>query len=502
MLMWALRYLRMGLSIIPIEPKGKRPLIPWAEYQKRRATEEEAKEWLKKWPDMNLGVVTGAISGLVIVDLDGPEGLVTAQDLKITSLVRSITGNGEHLWYRHTGKEVENSVRKFPGVDIRGDGGYVIVAPSVHESGKRYRWVGIAPNVKPNTDFPAVLSGTDVSLKNGIQKSPDWISQALEGMKIGNIDSTLVSILGRMRRDGYSSNDALSLLYPHAIKAGAEEGHLEEKIKNVWGRYEPVLRAIGQNPSDEFCTDKTESLAEFLQEEEPIKWIVPGMIAQGSLVFFVGLPETGKTWAAMDLAIKVSNGELWLDQYRCAAPSKVLFVDQERFRGETKRRFNSLLDGKRPSLLSIRCGTSTRIDLEHSFSAFRNSLTELKPDLVIVDSLATFHTKEENNRMEIQSVLEKVKQLRNEFGCTFVFIHHENKMAFASKEEGKEPSIAEMAGNIAIPAAAELVYTFRKRSNGDSLVYNTKNTLGKTVPMFEIKIEDIGPGKVSIRGIV
>jgi hypothetical protein len=69
------------------------------------------------------------------------------------------------------------------------------------------------------------------------KKPEGWIAKALEEMKIGNIDDTLTSILGRMRRDGYTANDAGRLLAPHATAAGAVEGHLEEKIRNIWSRY-------------------------------------------------------------------------------------------------------------------------------------------------------------------------------------------------------------------------------------------------------------------------
>lgn len=115
---------------------------------------------------------------------------------------------------------------------------------------------------------------------------------------------------------------------------------------------------------------------------------------------------------------------------------------------------------------------------------------------MIIDSFVSFHTSEENNRKDIQAVLERVKELRNEFGCTFLFIHHENKMAF-DKEQG-EPSIAQMAGSIAIPAVAETVFTVRKTADG-SMFYQTKSTLASTHEPFLLKVEDVTPDKSQIR---
>jgi len=66
----ALSYCKRGYSVIPIKPKGKKPLVEWTEYQTRIATEKKMKKWWKKWPDANVGIVTGNISGLVVIDCD------------------------------------------------------------------------------------------------------------------------------------------------------------------------------------------------------------------------------------------------------------------------------------------------------------------------------------------------------------------------------------------------------------------------------------------------
>ena len=239
MLNWALKYLGLGFSVIPLAPRSKTPLLDWKPYQSRRASESEIREWFTQRPDANLGVVTGAISRICVADLDGPEGLQQAQNLGLSSMTQSLTGNGKHLWYRNPIVPVQNAVRIYPGIDVRGQNGYVVVPPSVHESGRRYRFLRPL-NIKELQEFPKELlkmeSSSDTS-KATVGKPEGWIAKALEEMKDGNIDNTLTSILGRLRRDGYSSGDARILLDPHARAAGAEEGHLEAKIKNIWNRY-------------------------------------------------------------------------------------------------------------------------------------------------------------------------------------------------------------------------------------------------------------------------
>src|ERR1043166_632037 len=99
MLQCALKYAKLGLSVIPLKPKGKDPLVPWLEYQKRCATTEEIVNWWKKNPTGNIGIVTGSISKIAVVGFDGLKGLQKQKELKLESTVSSLTGNGKHLWF-------------------------------------------------------------------------------------------------------------------------------------------------------------------------------------------------------------------------------------------------------------------------------------------------------------------------------------------------------------------------------------------------------------------
>lgn len=122
-------------SIIPLN--GKRPYREWAEFQTRLPTEQELRDWWHQWPKANIGVVCGRISGLVVLDIDGKEGeksLAKKRNAPIT--IAAKTGKGSHFYYLHPGREVKNFARKEPGLDFRGDGGYVVAPPSIHPETK------------------------------------------------------------------------------------------------------------------------------------------------------------------------------------------------------------------------------------------------------------------------------------------------------------------------------------------------------------------------------
>jgi putative DNA primase/helicase len=113
------------------------------------ATTEDAtiRHWWKMWPGANIAIRTGAVSGLVVLDVDfrkgGAESLGDLEQsyTPFPVTVLALTGNGEHYVFAHPGTHVKNGVEDLgPGLDIRGDGGYIIAAPSRHENGKRYAW--------------------------------------------------------------------------------------------------------------------------------------------------------------------------------------------------------------------------------------------------------------------------------------------------------------------------------------------------------------------------
>jgi hypothetical protein len=152
----ALAYVRRGWAVFPCERGGKRPLGRLVPHGLKDATAdpERVRAWWTEEPEANVAIATGAPSGLFVVDLDGPQGedsygvlLVDHQALCFGPRPDGATvrtpGGGWHLYARlEAGHRVPNSAGRIaPGLDVRGDGGYVVAPPSVHPSGGRYVWV-------------------------------------------------------------------------------------------------------------------------------------------------------------------------------------------------------------------------------------------------------------------------------------------------------------------------------------------------------------------------
>jgi hypothetical protein len=175
---------------------------------KDRSTDSgQIRRWWSQWPEANVGVATGADSGLVVLDVDmdkkGFETLDRLQaehgPLPTTPAVLS-GGGGYHLYLRHPGGRIANSVGRLgQGLDLRGDGGYVVAPPSVHASGEKYVWAPERPCDLPLAPLPAWLRDrVGDARRSATPRGND--ASIPEGCR----NDTLTRLAGRLRRDGLS----------------------------------------------------------------------------------------------------------------------------------------------------------------------------------------------------------------------------------------------------------------------------------------------------------
>lgn len=143
----ALRYARHGWPVFPCRARGKKPVTDNG-FHAATTDENQVARWWTQTPMANVGFCPGK-AGLLVLDWDSEDGRLLAQELGCYSEPGPtvITARGEHLYFRKRNHWIGN--RKLGGVlDVRADGGYVLLAPSVHPSGHVYRWAGT------DFDFP------------------------------------------------------------------------------------------------------------------------------------------------------------------------------------------------------------------------------------------------------------------------------------------------------------------------------------------------------------
>lgn len=131
----AMRYIEYGWNPIPLGEKSKRSVVDWKIYQEQRATKEDVKRWFKD-TNNNVGIVTGKISNLVVIDCDN-EDAVDWYYFNTNPSGRSvITPRGLHFYHSYA----PSRNRQKNGLDVRSDGGYIVAPSSQHPDGGVYDW--------------------------------------------------------------------------------------------------------------------------------------------------------------------------------------------------------------------------------------------------------------------------------------------------------------------------------------------------------------------------
>jgi hypothetical protein len=374
-----------GWSVIPVG-LDKKPLVEWAPYQTVRPTLEQVERWHAELKPAGWAVVTGEISGIVVIDFDGGAGLATMHKYGILPHLRTGSG-GAHAYVVYPGFRVPTLNGKsklalqqiLPGTDVRGDGG-IAVCYGRNGSGpyKRLRplsqpdpWAG--PLVDKLTELlredqaakPAAREpgATTVSSACDARVSADEILQtylARERNGAGRNDTGL-DLACQLRDNAYTEQEAAAVMaqYAAAVKTvntkGRPEPYTEAEaratLRSVYGRpaREPWAaggswRAAGNGhmgdppPPQQDSGDAEEKqkrvgsliVRPFSQIElKPIRWLCPGRIARGKVNLFAGHPGFGKSQLIARISATVTRGDRWPCDQTQSAAGEVIILSAE-----------------------------------------------------------------------------------------------------------------------------------------------------------------------------
>lgn len=213
------RYRARGWSVLPLRPGDKRPLLQWETLQKVRPSTGDISEWFRRWPNANVGIVTGEISNLIVLDIDPKHGGDVALERlehrfgPLPATVEAVTGGGgRHLYFVHPGRIIHNRAGIAPGIDVRGDGGYVVAPPSIHPSGRPYLWLaGHDPDKMMLASLPPWVLFSTRPLQSR-HTLVEWRNLVREGVQEGKRNSTIASLTGHLLWHGVDRDVVLELL--------------------------------------------------------------------------------------------------------------------------------------------------------------------------------------------------------------------------------------------------------------------------------------------------
>jgi hypothetical protein len=245
-----LRLAQRGCRLFPLIAQGKKPMkgFGWKEL----ATTDEAQllAWFKQFSECNWAVATGSESKMFVLDVDGAAGresldLMADQGYAMPPTLMTETGKtlSYHFWfgYPNDGTVVHNSVSKLaPGLDIRGQEGYVVVPPSIHPNGTPYNFANESIPIAPAPEWLFEL----IAQAGAQQPYQPAADPQGEPIPMGERHKALCSIAGAMRRRGCGADELLAaLMFTNAnrCKPPKSKQEVEELARDVSRRYSPAI---------------------------------------------------------------------------------------------------------------------------------------------------------------------------------------------------------------------------------------------------------------------
>ena len=241
----------------PCPTPGKHPRI--RSWQERATTDmAQIEQWFSHdFRGSNIGIATGADSGIFVLDVDpkngGEESLesLIAKHGRLPDTIQAITGSGgRHFYFSHPGELVRNDVALLPGLDIRGDGGMVVAPPSMHISGRCYDWDGLDGFNAPILPAPKWLLNLIIS-KPRRENGRGNVAPIGPEIPEGKRNDTLTRLAGAVRRKG-APIEAINAYLQAENKARCKPPLPEDEVRQIAesvGSYEPSAN-VGAAPAE------------------------------------------------------------------------------------------------------------------------------------------------------------------------------------------------------------------------------------------------------------
>ncbi len=441
--------------------------------------------WWSEWPDASIGIATGIKSGLVVLDIDpyheGTKSLLALQErhgeLPSTPVTHT-GGGGQHYFFGHPGQGVRVMNRTgldgLPGIDLRGDGGFVVAAPSCHVSGTAYRWDDTLGPDSPLAQFPESLLGLVVRQEARVQQ-PTGSDYFQEGER----NDRLFSVAGSLHRQGLNAKslrEALLVINRDQCSTPLEDAEVE-KIATSITRYpqdaattykkkngggieleDSATTSLSKRGGGKVAPQAIGDLIEQLEREGELQtsWLWEGFIPTGGLVMLAGSPKAGKSTMAAHLAVAVSQGKPFLGLP--TKKSKVLWLGLEERPQDVVRRFSDL-GGMTEILVQpgpLRISLSVRQELGAV-------IAKEAVGLVIVDTLSKlWMVNDENDASLVEKGIDPLLQLARETGAAVLILHHTRK---SPAENG-----ADIRGSSALFSSVDTAIVYRKQQENTRLL--------------------------------
>ena len=449
-------YVDSGWSVLPVKPDEKRPYMTnWLQYTKTKPPKDMVLNWFHTLSGAGVGVVTGRVSNMVVLDVESycPTPIEKLLEMYPTQMYSRTGSGGYHLFYQYPTAmaRVSNRVKLMEGVDLRADGGFIVLPPTLHPSGNRYQWVRRGPL----GTFPKSLLDLDSQPKT--QQGEGWITDLLHGVSEGGRNDACARLAGYFFKKGltYDIVEALLMEWNERNDPPLTAREMRTTIKSIERNH-----AIGTSDftSVEFEDDRTgeeekqQSNFDVMRMTDYVKgyggegvsWMVEDWLPDKSITFLISPPESYKTWILLDLAVSVSAGVPFLGRYQVNDKGPTMIIQQEDSHTgltdrlalivEQKLGATANIDGDvwqvpcMPDLpIYVHPSRMLRFDNKKVLEELEKQIEAIKPKVIMIDPLYSTTAQVDNYMADLANQMMILKTWRDKYGCSFVIAHHSKK---------------------------------------------------------------------------
>lgn len=432
-----------GWSVFPLIAKDKRPRTKNGFYDATTDAEVVKATWAK-WPDSNVGIVTGEPSGgLLVIDVDvhndGTDGFDSLaawerQNGKLPETARAKTGaGGSHIFY-YVHEHIKNRTGVLEGVDIRCDGGYIVGPGSIHPNGIRYEW-----EFDPD-EYPIAEADENVLalVNKGKQKTKAESFTVPDKITSGTRNDTIYRLACSLQAKGLSDTAILAACRAENMTRCDPALDDDEVVKIV----ESALRHDKGTSIKE--PDKKTPLVVSVADIQEIdaEWLIEDVMPRGQISIWGGDGGEGKGFVVCDAIAGLTTGRPCLldmqvvkqgftdySQLHVRDPATVLYLSGEDSFEVTLRRRLRKAGADMTRVLTMNFTSQLDANITTGSAALEQVIETYRPDLLVLDPLESFldESVKMSERNAMRQSLRPLLKYGEQYGLTTLIVAHSNK---------------------------------------------------------------------------
>ena len=454
---------------------AKTPRVKWQHYQKIQPSREEIQQWHNQYPSANWAAITGITFAVVDVDKEEAVEWVEQGNISRTPLKQTSPRGGVHYFYSLGSELIRNSVG-LNKIDIRGDGGYIMVAPS-H-----------GYNIEFDQNYPmSSMEDLPVLVQDDLQKvhmynnggKVETIREKLteDPKQEGSRNDTLARLVGKWVKEGWGMREVMikaqdwnQTCFPPMDLIEVTRTTISIVSGHIKRHPDDVDAGVMQWQTSKWQTDINEDLKEIQSQEDPLdelkregeekpeqgplglqpfsadewhemnddgidQYWGDAFIFQKSRVLLLGKPKIGKSNWLGAFAAGATTGTDFMD-VPFSRPLKVMWFQAEIIAEFLKRRIETYYKRFAGDDDLIRMGHNNLIISgrlrknlmkDQDIQAFSDEIAFHKPDIVMIDPIINFFDGEENSNTEIRKLMDRVDMLMELNDVAVILAHHTGK---------------------------------------------------------------------------